>query len=191
MDEYKKLLILVLLLTLFLGSVVLISKPSVFTLLPRRFTSDSCSLIPYKNDKKLCLGQDAGFKSNYKQASSYCSSIGMQLPSREEAWYVWIASENCSRAFASNGNVAKNKRQFINSCYNTDTCNVQAISIKNYCNANPSMKFSQSLQYIDGNFWLRDSAEESRHYSINYADGIVDAYPDYTKTLGVRCIKLK
>lgn len=191
MNEYKKLLILVLLLTIFLGSVVLISKPSVFTILPRRLTADSCSLIPYKDGQKLCLGQDAGFKANYKQATTYCSSIGMRLPTREEAWYIWIASENCSRAFASNGNVARNKRQFVNSCYNTETCNVQSISVDNYCNPTSSIKFSQSLQYSDGNFWLLDSAEEFGHYSVNYADGVINAYPDSTKTLGVRCIKQK
>lgn len=191
MDEYKKLLILVLLLTIFLGSVVLVSKPSIITILPRRLTSDSCSIIPYKNGKNLCLGQDAGFKSDYKQAESYCTKIGMRLPTREEAWYVWIASENCSRAFASNGNIAKNKQQFINSCYNTDTCTAQAISVKNYCNTTPYIKFSKSLQYSDGNFWLKERTEESGHYSANYADGIINAYPDYVKTLGVRCIKQK
>ncbi len=180
MSELKKLLYLTLVLVVILLGVILHSKFGFVS-----FKNDDCTLIPYKNGKQICLGQDAGMKANFETASAYCEKMNMRLPTREEAWYIWVASENCQRAFASGGTVSKNISYFI---YYPDE-KVQAISVKNYCNEMSSIKFSQALQYNKGYFWLNDSAGGKLHYSVNYASGSVEIYKDKTPSLGVRCVK--
>lgn len=180
LSEFKKFLLLTLGLIFILLSVVLFSKLN-FT----AFINDDCTLISCGENKTLCLGQDAGLKANYEAAANYCVKRNMELPTREDAWYAWIASENCQRAFASGGNVSKNKNYFI--YYPSDK--VQSITISNYCNSSPSIKFSQALQYNNGYFWLKDSPGGKLHYAVNYADGTITVFKDKTNTLGIRCVR--
>ncbi len=191
MDEFKKFFYLIIVLVIFLIGIVLRYKYNNVFFKSKHFPNDECSFIPYEDGKKICLGQDAGFKAGYYQASSYCSSLDMSLPTREQAWYIWLSSENCQRLFASNGLVAKNKKQFVDSCYKSPSCKVQSISVKNYCNPSSLIKFSHSLQYHNGYFWLKDSAVDGLHYGINYSEGTIDAFKDNFKSLGVRCVKIK
>jgi len=184
-DEFKKLIFLCIVLILVLCGIIFLHKFGSVSFLTKYFKSDECSFIPYKNGVRICLGKDAGFKAAYGEASEYCKKLEMRLPTREEAWYVWISSENCQRTYASGSYIAKNKYRFMN----PELEKVQAIEIKNYCNTIPSIKFSQSLQYSGGYFWLGDLAGGKRHYAINYSNGSIKVFKDKTKTLGVRCIK--
>lgn len=149
------------------------------------FIGDDCTLIPYTDGQAFCFGQDAGIKSGYETAETYCKKRNMELPTREQAWYVWIASENCQRAFASGGTVAKNKDYFINN----PSDKVQAITVANYCNQTSSIKFSQALQYNNGYFWLKESPGGKLHYAVNYADGSISVFKDKINTLGIRCVR--
>lgn len=184
-NEFKKLLILCFFVFLILCGIVLAQRPSIFGGFSKYFLSDECSFLPYKNDERLCLGQDAGVKSDFSSADMYCKKIGMRLSTREEAWYIWIASENCQRAFASNEYVPKNKAQFLNADFEP----VQALGVKNYCNETASIKFSQAIQYNGGFFWLSDFAGGKRHYAFNYSNGVVKIFKDKTNSLGVRCVR--
>ena len=180
LSEFKKFLLLTLILFIVLSGIVLYSRLHSLSLI-----GDDCSVIPYKDGLNLCFGQDAGIKAGYEAASAYCEKYNMQLPTREQAWYAWIASENCQRAFASGGNVSKNKTYFIY----YPAYKVQAITVNNYCNQSPSIKFSQALQYNNGYFWLQDSPGGKLHYAVNYADGTITVFKDKTNTLGIRCVR--
>ncbi len=195
MEEYKHQLYLLCLLIIILGVIIFVNKPELSYFIvkhfPKRYADEDCSLIPYKPGKQICFGKDAGIRAGYYEASTYCSLRGMELPTREIAWYVWISSENCQRAFAAAGEIPKNKQQFINSCYKTDNCKVSAVKIKNYCSNTPAIKFPIASQYYRGNFWLKDSADNKKHYSVNYSTGTVDAYNNNFDKLGVRCVLVR
>ncbi len=192
MEEYKHQLYLLCLLVMILGIIVFLNKPEVSLFImkyfPKQYTDEECSFIPYKSGERICLGKDAGIKTGYYEASTYCSLRGMDLPTREQAWYVWISSENCQRAFAAGGEIPKDKNQFVNSCYKVDNCKTSSLAIQNYCNQTPSIKFPIASQYYRGNFWLKDSPGDKKHYTINYSTGTVNAYPDDLKKFGVRCV---
>ncbi len=168
-EEFKKLLILVLILFIVLLCIVLRVKVLSLSSLNKVLHYFECNSIPYKDGKVLCLGKDAGFKSDFNTALSYCTKMNLKLPNREEAYYIWKASENCQQAAASN----------------------TVASEENHCNTSASIKFSRALQYTNGSFWLRDSANGKLHYAINYYDASVEVYKDSTSSLGVRCISIK
>jgi len=186
-EESKKLIILVLIVFCILAGIVLRTKVFSISTINKLSYLIECNKLPYQNGKSLCLGKDAGFKSDFETAEAYCAKLNLRLPSREEAWYIWLASENCHRAFAAGNYLPQNKYSFMN----PEIDRVQAIGIKNYCNPEPSIKFSKSLQYVNGNFWLRDVANGKRHYTVNYNEGDINIYNDNTEALGVRCIGVK
>lgn len=168
-EEFKKLLVLALILFIILLLVVLRVKVFSISSVNKIFHKLECVSVPYKDGKTLCLGKDAGFKSDYQTAAAYCNKLNLKLPSREEARYIWASSENCRRAAASGFSTDKNTA----------------------CNINSSIKFARALQYTDGSFWLRDSAGGKLHYAVNYYDNTVDVYKDSSNSLGVRCVSLK
>lgn len=188
MDEIKKQLLLLSIFICFLGIFVVLYKSDAFwdiaKGLPLHTNSGNCIRI---NDK-ICLSEDAGLRTDYYEASSLCSKRGMKLPTKQDAWDIWINSENCHRTFASNINVAKDQKAFLDNCKD-DVCTKPAMDIKKYCSKEPSIKFPRASQYTKGGFWLRDSAEENEHYAINYSTGKITAFKDNTKSLGVRCIR--
>lgn len=168
-EEFKKLLILVLILFMILLCIVLRTKVFSISSLNKVLHFMECNSIPYKDGKVLCLGKDAGFKSDYDTAAAYCAKLNLKLPSREEARYIWKASENCQRASAG----------------------VLTVEEQVSCNETSSIKFSRALQYTNGSFWLRDSAGGKLHYAVNYYDNAVEIYKDGSDSLGVRCISIK
>ena len=132
----------------------------------------------------LCLAEDSGLRVNYYSASSLCSKRGMSLPTLEDAWLIWISSENCNRAFSSNELVAKNKKSFLEKPYNL----APAGSVTKYCLQSSLIKFSASSQYKHGSYWIKDKASDGKHYAINFNTGKVGIYDDNENTLGVRCV---
>ena len=105
-----------------------------------------------------------------------------------EHWEIWIASENCHRAFSSNENVPKSKEAFVNS-YNNGNLYVPANSIKKYCKKNPIIKFPAASQYKGGMFWLKDSAGNEKHFLINYNNAKIIPSDSNLKYYGARCVR--
>lgn len=189
MEEVKKQFVLLFGLLTIIFVLVFIYKSDIFWNLseglPLHTNSGKCIFI----SDRVCLAEDAGLRLNYYQASSLCSKRGMSLPTLDDAWDIWIASENCQRAFASNQEVAKNKNYFKRDC-GEDFCNTSAKNVKNYC-VESKIKFPLSSQYKNGSFWLKDGADEGEHYAVNYYSGKVGAYKDNTSDFGVRCVAYK
>ena len=187
MEEFKKQLIFLGIFVLFLFAGVLLYKSDMFWNiskgLPLHTNSGNC----VKLAEGICLAEDAGLRLSYYEASSLCSKRGMSLPTKEDAWTVWINSENCHRIFASNVKVPKDKNSFTSVC-NSDDCIEQAINIKKYCSPVSKIKFPLASQYYKGSFWLRDNAGNDKHYAINYSTGKIRAFQNNKKTLGVRCV---
>lgn len=151
-----------------------------------QINSSSC----VKLSDGICLSEDAGISVDYYSASTYCRKRGMHLPTREEAWTIWINSENCDRVFASNLPVPKDKNAFMKICSDdTEDCIIEAMNVPKYCTTSYAIKFPRASQYENGYFWLKDSAESGKHYSINYFTGNIKSTPDINKTLGIRCVK--
>lgn len=188
MEELKKQLFLLILFVITIGVLVIIYKSDYFWNIARGFPLHTNSQNCTKLNDEICLAEDAGLRLNYYEASSLCRKRGMTLPSREDSWYIWINSENCQRAFASNLEIPQDKTSFINSVENRE---VFASSIANYCAQNSIIKFPRASQYKDGLFWLKDNAGEDKHYAINYSTGKIQAVPNMTKALGVRCVSKK
>lgn len=187
MEEFRKQLIILSIFIVILGVFVVIYKSDYFWNfakgLPFHTNSQNCT----KLNSGICLAEDAGLRLNYYEASSLCRKRGMTLPTREDAWLIWINSENCHRVFASNIEVPTDKKSFIAPCKN-EGCNNIALNVKNYCLSNPSIKFPRAPQYQDGYFWLKDNAGNESHYTINYSTGHIRTSKDFNKALGVRCI---
>ena len=187
MVEIKKQIYLLFFFIAILLVVLFIYKSERFIniVLPFNGVSRLCTNIT----EKLCLSEDFGIRLNYYEASTYCSKRGMALPTREDAWEIWIKSENCLRAFSSNEDVPKNKQAFL-SQYSNEYPFTPSKNIDNYCSKNSSIKFPIASQYKNGLFWLKDNAGENNHYAINYYNGRLSIREDNTKTLGVRCVKI-
>lgn len=190
MEEVKKQLILLGVLIFILMVFVVIYKSDYFWVLAKGFplhtNSGNCTQIT----DNICLSEDSGLKVNYYEASSICSKRGMRLPSREEAWAIWINSENCQRAYASNIEIPKNKKAFISACED-DNCLTFGSKSKNYCSDTPSIKFPIAYQYKGGYFWLKDKADSNRHYVFNYSTGKIKSANNLKKEYGVRCVSGK
>lgn len=186
MEEVKKQFILLCSLLIVLAIFVFVYKSDVcwnFAKgLPLHTNSGNCVHV---NDR-ICLAEDAGLRVNYYEASSLCSKRGMYLPTLEDAWEIWIASENCQRTFASNQDVPRGKNYFKHDC-GENSCTVPAKSIVNYC-AESKIKFPLASQYKNGSFWLRDKSVNNQHYGVNFYSGRVGDYDDNNKSLGVRCV---
>ena len=146
--------------------------------------SASCTKIT----DSICLSEDFGLRTNYYEASTICSKNGMRLPTLDDAWEIWTTSENCIRAFAANEELYKDKKAFTQNC-NDSGCTAPAQTIKNYCAELSFIKFPMSSQYNHGSFWLKNSASEDKHYTINYFSGKISPQKNNTKSFGVRCIK--
>lgn len=174
-EEFKKLMILVLGIFIVLACIVLRTKFLSISTINKIFYHLECNKIPYKDGKVLCLGRDGGFKSDYETAENYCAKLNLKLPSRDEARYIWLASENCQRVSASN----------------ELTENELTENDKPSCSSAPVIKFSRSLQYHNGSFWLRDAGNGKLHYAMNYYDGSMSVYKDSLNSLGVRCVGIK
>lgn len=189
MEEIKKQLFLLISLIVVLFVIVLVYRSDKFWNiakgLPFHTNSGSCVEI----SDKICLSEDSGLRVNYYEASSLCSKRGMKLPSLDDAWEIWTASENCHMFFTSNENVPKNKNSFFNQLTDENPY-VPASKIRKYCKTPPIIKFPIASQYKGGNFWLKDGAGAGKHYAINYNSGRVSARENKIKTLGVRCVKL-
>lgn len=188
LEEFRKQLVLLCIFIVILGIFVIVYKSDLFWNftkgLPLHTNSQNCT----KLHGGVCLAEDAGLRVNYYEASSLCRKRGMLLPTMDEAWQIWIDSENCHRAFASNSEIPKNKSAFIKAC-NDDNCKDFAANIEKYCTQSPLIKFPRASQYSGGFFWLKDRAGEDKHYSMNYSTGEVKATKDLTGSLGVRCVK--
>jgi hypothetical protein len=188
-EEFKKQFVLLGILIFTLLLFVMVYKLDYFWNIARHFplhtNSGNCIYI---NDR-ICLAEDSGLRVNYYEASSLCSKRGMYLPTLDDAWEIWIASENCQRDFDSNHEVPRGKEAFKKSCGDI-SCTVPAKNIKNYYLPS-QIKFPLSSQYKNGSFWLRNKAYGRQHYGINYYSGSVGDYHDDVKTLGVRCVSYK
>ncbi|MBR6098712.1 hypothetical protein IKP85_03090 [bacterium] len=187
MEEYKRQMILLGIFLILLGFCIILYKSDRFWDLSKGFPLHTNSGNCIKISDDICLAEDAGLRLSYYEASSLCSKRGMKLPSKEDAWTIWINSENCHRIFASNLDVPKNKEAFTSVC-NSEDCIEQAINVKKYCSPEFLIKFPIASQYEKGSFWLRDNAGNDKHYAINYSTGVIRAFDSNTKTLGVRCI---
>ena len=152
--------------------------------LPLHTNSGRCIQI----SDKICLSEDAGLRQNYYEASSLCSKKGMSLPTAQDYWEIWTASENCQRAFSSNEDVPKNKEPFVEKNLN-EVVYVPANSVKRYCKEPPIIKFPVASQYKGGMFWLKDSAGDEKHYIINFNNAKFSASDSYLRAYGVRCVK--
>lgn len=187
MEEIKKqLTFLCILIVILLIGVVAYKSDYFWNIakgLPLHTNSGNCVRIT----DNICLAEDAGLRLSYYEASSLCRKRGMTLPTKEDAWYIWINSENCHRIFAANIHVPKDKNAFTKVCTD-DECLVQTNEISKYCSDKLLIKFPRASQYEKGSYWLKDSAGENEHYAINYSTGKIKAFKDTTKTLGARCI---
>ena len=150
-ENIKTYVILTLILTAFLGVLLLLYKTDFVERAEGIISGRSADCIPIKTagKKKLCMEEDAGLKTDYSEAYEYCTGRGKRLPTREDAWYIWISSENCRRAFASGADVWQNKVQFL-----TSGAKVPSVTVDNYCRINSVIKFPMSAQYKQSSFWL-------------------------------------
>ena len=188
MEEYRKQVVLLFSLTFVLIIILFIYKSDAFWHFSKGFpmhtNSGSCLSI----SENICLSEDAGLKQNYYEASSLCSKRGMSLPTLQDFWEIWTASENCHRAFSSNENVPKSKDAFVNPGENGNLY-VPANSIKKYCKEKPIIKFPAASQYKGGMFWLKNSAGDNKHFLINYSSAKMIPSGSYSRYYGVRCIR--
>ncbi len=184
-ESIKTYAVLTLILTAFLGVLLFLYKTDFVERAEGLVTGRSGDCIPIKTrgKKKLCLEEDAGLKTDYSEALEYCRRRGKRLPTREDAWYIWISSENCRRAFASGADVWQNKVQFL-----TSGVRVPSVATDNYCRINSVIKFPMSAQYKQSSFWLGDGKNEKEHYAINYFSATIRSFSDKEEGLGVRCV---
>lgn len=129
---------------------------------------------------------------DFERAQSYCKSKGMKLPTKEQAWLMWLASSNCKIAKVTNRHIIKDKQTFINSCHELNTeCLAPANDVKYFCNPNADLLFLDEKYFRHGNYWLADRYDKNGHYTANFINGMTNAYLDTIKLLGVRCVKEK
>ena len=181
MDEIKRQFTILTVFILFILFLLIIYK----IMHSNYFNIVKCTPI----NNEFCLSGDFGKKTNYYQASTLCSKAGMHLPSLDDAWYIWINSENCLRSFSSNELLPLNKDAFVTNCTVPEKCLKSAKYIRNYCSSKSLIKFSKGSQYKYGSFWLKDGKTENHHYGINYSSGRIGEYADNDPSLGVRCIR--
>lgn len=189
MNEFKRQLLYIFILLICLLMVVLQVKTSLFSKILRLLSTGECSIIPYTTGKQLCFGGDVGVKMSYPEAKIYCQRKGMHLPTREEAWYIWISSENCGRYFAAGINVAKDFYQFKTPCNTDVSCKTSSVLVDNYCKPVSIIKFPLATQYKNGNFWLAEENDSKNFYSIDYSTGSLYKTKSQDEAYGVRCVK--
>lgn len=126
---------------------------------------------------------------DFDAAENYCKMKGMTLPTREQAWEMWLASSNCKISMVLNKPIIKDKETFIKSCHNSETdCTANAEKVSYECNQQENLLFLDEKTYRYGNYWLKDKYDKSSHYSANFINGTTNAYTDSIKLLGVRCV---
>ena len=129
---------------------------------------------------------------NFDSAENYCRMKGMTLPTREQAWDMWLASANCKMSLILNKEVIKDKNAFVKSCHNKDfQCTTQAKEVKYQCNTDVNLLFLDEKSYRYGNYWLKDKFDKNSHYSANFINGTTNVFNDSIKLLGVRCVSAK
>lgn len=173
--------ILTLLLIICLGGFLVIYKTGLLSGRPSVSLSN-CTSIKTIGERSFCLGEDVGIKSTYAKAFSYCKKNGMRLPTKSDAWYIWVSSENCRSTFASGADVPVGVLQFA------EGITVPAITIENYCRSNPVIKFPMSAQYKQNSFWLADRKNTHEHYAIDYFSATIKSFQDNEDGLGIRCV---
>jgi hypothetical protein len=188
LEELKKQIFLLCVLLLLLGIAVVFYKADIFWNVGKGIFLHSNSGNCVKINDKICLSEDSGLRTNYYEASSICSKRGMRLPTQDEAWQIWISSENCHRRFAANEILPTNKNAFLGNC-SGEICNTFANKINKYCTKDFKIKFPLSSQYKNGSYWLKDKSSENHHYTINYFSGAIGKSNDNDKSFGVRCVK--
>ena len=127
---------------------------------------------------------------NFESAKSYCKSRGMHLPTRDEAWEMWLASSNCKLSMVTSREIIKDKKTFNTSCHNSKSpCTVQSGEVEYRCNPDKDLLFLDEKSYRYGNYWLKDRFDKYGHYTANFINGVTNAYRDDMKLLGVRCVR--
>ena len=184
MENIRLQITFTLILTLILGAVVWVSRTDIAERVTNIFTKSPTDCIKIKTGggRSICFGEDAGVKLTYRKAQEYCKKEGKRLPSRENAWYIWISSENCKSAFASGAEVAENREQFVRSH------KISSFKINNYCRAKSLIKFPISPQYKFGSFWLGGEGPEAKAYAIDYFSGTIRSVLPEEDGFGVRCV---
>ena len=126
---------------------------------------------------------------DFDAAENYCKMKGMTLPTREQAWEMWLASSNCKMSMVLNKEIIKDKQTFFKSCHNpNDECTISAEKVTYECNPNENLLFLDEKTYRYGNYWLKDKYDKNGHYSANFINGTTNAFMDSIKLLGVRCV---
>ena len=180
-DNLRIYAILTLLVTFFLLGILVVYKTG-FLSGKSVASANNCTSVTTIGPYAICLGEDVGIKSTYQEAVSYCKKNGMRLPTKSDAWYIWVSSENCRSAFASGADVPEGISQF------TEGRSVPSITIENYCRSNSVIKFPMSAQYKQNSFWLAEKKNSKEHYAINYFSATIKSFQDSEDGLGIRCV---
>ena len=155
------------------------------------FNGSSCTKIIGENGSELFVSNIEDIPRDYQNAAESCNLKKMKLPTREEAWTIWINSTNCQKAFSANSNVIKDKATFIKSCHTDQTnCSEKAKAVNYSCAPEPKLTFGDDTMYRYGNYWLEDRYDVNGHYTLSYVAGITNAYMDGAE-LGTRCVARK
>lgn len=153
------------------------------------FKNTNGSGMTLLNDSFYVDDTNAG-PMDFESAEYYCNSRGMELPTREQAWEMWRASANCKIAMVLNNHIIKDKTTFIKSCHNLEeNCLLPSKQVNYFCNANSDLLFLDEKVFRYGNYWLKDRYDRNGHYSVNFINGMTNAYADSIKLLGVRCVR--
>lgn len=141
-------------------------------------------------DENLFVSERNAGPMNFEAAEMFCESKGMHLPTREQAWQMWLASSNCKMAMVTSRQIIKDKKTFINSCHDKGIeCTVSSDKVDYKCNPNADLLFLDEKSFRYGNYWLKDRYDRNGHYTANFINGVTNAYRDDIKLLGVRCVR--
>ena len=151
----------------------------------------SCSSVLMENGSELFVSNTEDTARTYSDASQSCRARKMRLPSREEAWTLWINSTNCQKAFKGGPEIIKDKETFLKGCHremmnHSTACSAPAKKVLYKCVAEPKLTFADD-SYRYGNYWLNERYDYRGHYTVSYISGITNAYDDRFK-LGTRCV---
>jgi len=139
--------------------------------------------------KNLRVDETNAGPMDFDAAENYCKMKGMTLPTREQAWEMWLASSNCKIAMVLNKEIIRDKAAFFATCNNPNLeCTVKAEKTTYQCNQDANLLFLDEKSYRYGNYWLKDKFDKNRHYSANFINGTTNVYNDAIKLLGVRCV---
>ena len=188
MTENKKNLIMIVSLTLVMVFVMLINTGEMEEYQKLYPPIEETSATTQVTENLRVDDTNAG-PMDFDAAENYCKMKGMSLPTREQAWEMWLASSNCKIDMVLNKSVIKDKATFYKSCNQSkDDCFTKAENVDYSCNADVDLLFLDDKTYRRGNYWLKDKYGKNGHYTVNFITGRTDIYPDSMKLLGVRCV---